>query len=81
MAMPGAAGGDAVDQLDAADLDDAMAFVKKAPWGYPFVVKADGLAAGKGSVIVEDAEEARTAVEEMMSEKRFGSAGAWSRCG
>ena len=57
-------------------LEDALAFVKKAPWGYPFVVKADGLAAGKGSVIVEDAAEARTAVEEMMSEKRFGSAGA-----
>jgi len=57
-------------------LDDALAFVDRAPWGYPFVVKADGLAAGKGSVIVHDAGEARTAVEQMMGEKRFGSAGA-----
>jgi phosphoribosylamine--glycine ligase len=40
------------------------------------VVKADGLAAGKGSVTVHDAGEARTAVEQMMGEKRFGSAGA-----
>ena len=31
-------------------LDDALAFVERAPFGYPFVVKADGLAAGKGSV-------------------------------
>jgi phosphoribosylamine--glycine ligase len=57
-------------------LEDALAFVEKAPFGYPFVVKADGLAAGKGSVIVEDADEARTAVEQMMADKRFGTAGA-----
>ncbi len=57
-------------------IDDALAFVDKAPFGYPFAVKADGLAAGKGTVVVETAEEARSTVEQMMVEKVFGSAGA-----
>jgi phosphoribosylamine--glycine ligase len=57
-------------------MEDALAFVERAPWGYPFVVKADGLAAGKGSIIVHDEAAARAAVEQMMGEKRFGSAGA-----
>jgi phosphoribosylamine--glycine ligase len=57
-------------------IDDARAFVEKAPFGLPFVAKADGLAAGKGSMIVKDADEARTAIEQMMEEKRFGNAGA-----
>ena len=57
-------------------LDEALAFVKKAPFGYPFVVKADGLAAGKGTVVVEDAAEAKAVVEQIMAEKKFGSAGA-----
>ena len=30
-------------------LEDALAFVDKAPFGYPYAVKADGLAAGKGT--------------------------------
>ncbi len=57
-------------------LDDALSFIERAPFGYPFVVKADGLAAGKGSVVAHEAAEARTAVEQMMGQKRFGSAGA-----
>jgi len=57
-------------------VEDAMAFVDRAPFGFPFAVKADGLAAGKGTVIVEEAEQARVAVQQMMSEKRFGTAGA-----
>ena len=59
-----------------ASVDDALAFVERAPFGFPFAAKADGLAAGKGSVIVENAAEAKTIVEQMMSEKRFGNAGA-----
>ena len=39
------------------------------------VLKADGLAAGKGVVIAETEEEAVKAIEEMMGEKVFGSAG------
>lgn len=44
-------------------------------FGYPMVLKADGLAAGKGVVIAETEEEAKKAVEEMMGDKIFGSAG------
>jgi phosphoribosylamine--glycine ligase len=43
--------------------------------GFPVVVKADGLAAGKGTVIAEDRDAAQEAVDGMMSERRFGSAG------
>jgi len=41
----------------------------------PFVITADGLAAGKGVLICRTVEEARDAVERMMKEKRFGTAG------
>lgn len=44
-------------------------------YGYPMVLKADGLAAGKGVVIAENEADARTAVEEMMGSRIFGSAG------
>ena len=44
-------------------------------FGYPMVLKADGLAAGKGVVIAETEDDARKAIEEMMGEKVFGSAG------
>lgn len=44
-------------------------------FSYPMVLKADGLAAGKGVVIAETEEDARKAIEEMMGEKVFGSAG------
>ncbi len=56
--------------------EDALAFVERAPFGLPFVIKADGLASGKGSVVVRDKGEARTVVGDMMSDKKFGSAGA-----
>ncbi len=42
---------------------------------YPLVVKADGLAAGKGVVVCADPEEAREAVDRIMVEKVFGVAG------
>ena len=41
----------------------------------PCVVKADGLAAGKGVAMCEDAAAAHAAIDEMMGEKRFGDAG------
>ncbi|MDD2217857.1 MAG: phosphoribosylamine--glycine ligase [Eubacteriales bacterium] len=44
-------------------------------FGYPMVIKADGLAAGKGVVIAEDEESARVAIEEMMGNRIFGDAG------
>jgi phosphoribosylamine--glycine ligase len=42
---------------------------------YPLVVKADGLALGKGVIIAPDVEAARAAVDVMMKEARFGEAG------
>ena len=42
---------------------------------YPLVIKADGLAAGKGVVIVEDYHSASKIIAEFMDEKRFGEAG------
>jgi phosphoribosylamine--glycine ligase len=57
-------------------LEEAAAFVKKAPFGFPFVVKADGLASGKGTAIVQEAKEALALVEQILVEKKFGSAGA-----
>lgn len=44
-------------------------------FGYPMVLKADGLAAGKGVVIAETQEEALAAIEEMMGDRVFGAAG------
>lgn len=41
----------------------------------PYVIKADGLAAGKGVIIAQTAEEAVKAVAEMLEEKKFGDAG------
>lgn len=51
----------------------AVAFVKSSP--YPLVVKADGLAAGKGAVICHTESEAVVAIEGMMEKKVFGKAG------
>jgi phosphoribosylamine--glycine ligase len=42
----------------------------------PIVIKADGLAAGKGVVIAETFAEAMAAIDNMMSERQFGAAGA-----
>ncbi|KPV39736.1 phosphoribosylamine--glycine ligase [Thiohalorhabdus denitrificans] len=55
------------------DSADARAFVERL--GRPVAVKADGLAAGKGVVLADDAAEANAAVEEMLG-GRFGGAGA-----
>lgn len=52
---------------------DAIDFVTSA--SYPLVIKASGLAAGKGTVIVNSPSEAKKSVEEIMVEKVFGNAG------
>lgn len=46
-----------------------------ALFGFPLVIKADGLAAGKGVVICEDEATALQTIEEMMLDKCFGDAG------
>lgn len=56
------------------DMDEALAYVKAQ--GAPLVIKADGLAAGKGVVIAGAVEEAEAAVRDMMEKHAFGAAGA-----
>jgi phosphoribosylamine--glycine ligase len=56
-------------------LDHGLAVVRSAPFGFPVVLKADGLAAGKGVVIAEDLASAESAVVSAMQMRRFGAAG------
>ncbi len=56
------------------DMEQALAYVRSE--GAPIVVKADGLALGKGVVVAQTAEEAEDAVRSMMGDKKFGEAGA-----
>lgn len=55
------------------DPDAAIAYLETAK--FPIVLKADGLALGKGVLICKDLEEAKAGVKEIMLDKKFGSAG------
>ena len=57
-------------------LESALDAVSGREFGFPVVVKADGLAGGKGVVVASDRAEAEEAVREAMLERRFGGAGA-----
>ena len=56
------------------DMDEALKYLEDAP--IPTVVKADGLALGKGVIICMTREEAKDAVKSMMQDKVFGESGA-----
>jgi phosphoribosylamine--glycine ligase len=56
------------------DAETAKAEIRRR--GAPIVVKADGLAAGKGVVVAQSVEEALGAVDAMMQDRKFGAAGA-----
>ncbi len=55
------------------DIKKALEYIENAP--VPTVVKADGLALGKGVIIAETREEARAAVISIMKDKKFGESG------
>ncbi|MBM3310998.1 MAG: phosphoribosylamine--glycine ligase [Candidatus Aminicenantes bacterium] len=55
--------------------DEAQAILDADPFGYPLVVKADGLAAGKGVLVCRTKAEAEAAVRSIMVERQFGAAG------
>ncbi|GHU73903.1 phosphoribosylamine--glycine ligase [Clostridia bacterium] len=55
------------------DMERALDYVRKSP--LPVVIKADGLALGKGVVVAETLEEAEAAIKECMLDRRFGEAG------
>lgn len=55
------------------DIEPALAYIDEQ--GAPIVVKADGLAAGKGVIVAQTINEAKDAVEDMLSGNKFGDAG------
>ena len=55
------------------DMDAALRYLETAPM--PAVIKADGLALGKGVIIAQTLSEAKEAVRAMMEDKRFGKSG------
>jgi phosphoribosylamine--glycine ligase len=57
-------------------LETALAAVAGPAFGFPVVVKADGLAAGKGVVVAQDRAEAEAAVRACLETRLFGDAGA-----
>ncbi|NIM01590.1 MAG: phosphoribosylamine--glycine ligase [Acidobacteria bacterium] len=57
------------------DPGEARAYLESPDTRYPLVVKADGLAAGKGVILADDRETAVTAAEGMLSGRDFGDAG------
>jgi len=56
------------------DSNEALGYLSRC--NFPIVIKADGLALGKGVIIARDLEEARAAVQDMMVNKAFGEAGS-----
>lgn len=60
--------------FEATQVEDALQYINTCK--PPIVLKADGLAAGKGVIITEDLEEAKTTIKEMLLEKKFGDASA-----
>ncbi len=56
------------------NMDEALAYIKTAP--IPTVIKADGLALGKGVIIANTLEEAEDAIHSMMEDKVFGESGS-----
>ena len=58
------------------DPDEARRIVASGELGLPIVIKADGLAAGKGVVVARDEAEAGDAIRDAMEDRQFGDAGA-----
>ncbi len=56
------------------EVEPALAYVRSR--GAPIVIKADGLAAGKGVIVAQTLAEAEAAVKDMLSGNKFGSAGS-----
>ena len=56
------------------DIVSAKAYVDEQ--GAPIVIKADGLAAGKGVIVAETIEQAHAAIDDMLADNKFGAAGS-----
>jgi phosphoribosylamine--glycine ligase len=57
-------------------IEEAESYLRSREAAYPLVVKADGLAAGKGVIIAENVQQAVQAAEGMLSGRAFGAAGS-----
>jgi phosphoribosylamine--glycine ligase len=55
--------------------EQAVEIIKSGEFGYPVVIKADGLAGGKGSLVCEDEESAMDAIKTIMEDRKFGMSG------
>lgn len=55
---------------------DAERSIADGSFSFPLVIKAEGLAAGKGVIIAEDAAQARQAIQDLLVERKLGAAGA-----
>ena len=62
------------DYANFTEIEPAVAYVKEK--GAPIVVKADGLAAGKGVIVAETIEDAEAAIRDMLAGNAFGDAGS-----
>lgn len=62
------------DYANFTDTDAALAYVRDK--GAPIVIKADGLAAGKGVIVAETLQQAEDAIRDMLSGNAFGEAGS-----
>lgn len=56
------------------DYEQALAYIEKSE--FPLVIKADGIAAGKGVIIAQNLDEGKKALKEIMVNKKFAEAGA-----
>lgn len=56
------------------DYEKALAYIEKSE--FPLVIKADGIAAGKGVIIAQNLDEGKKALKEIMVNKKFAEAGA-----
>jgi len=63
-----------IEHLNSANLDEGLAFLESLR--SPYVLKADGLAAGKGVLIINDIEEAKNELVSMINDQKFGEASA-----
>jgi phosphoribosylamine--glycine ligase len=55
--------------------EQALRIIRSGEFGYPLVIKADGLAGGKGVIVCQSPKRAEETVAEMMIQKKFGAAG------
>lgn len=62
------------EEFNSSEIENAKLYIKKC--AYPLVIKADGLAAGKGVIICSNQNEADTAVDEIFVNNIFGDSGS-----